>query len=74
MPIFEYHCDACDQDCELLLKSRSQKPVCPHCGAKTLSKKFSAFSAQSAQTHAVSEGCPKSQGRSCPSGKCPFAG
>jgi putative FmdB family regulatory protein len=73
MPIFEYHCDSCNQDCELLLRSRSAKPVCPHCGAKTLSKKFSSFSAQSNQSHAPAA-CPKSQGGSCPSGKCPFAG
>jgi putative FmdB family regulatory protein len=41
MPLYEYHCPACDQRFELLVRS-STVPTCPHCGATTLTKCVSA--------------------------------
>lgn len=32
MPIYEYHCQACEHDFELLVRS-STVPACPECGA-----------------------------------------
>ncbi len=46
MPIYEFHCDACDRDSEVLVRTSEWKgTVCPHCGSTRLSKKFSTFAA-----------------------------
>jgi putative FmdB family regulatory protein len=44
MPIYEFHCEKCGRDSEILLRSSNWKGAeCPHCGSKKLSKKFSTF-------------------------------
>jgi putative FmdB family regulatory protein len=40
MPIYEYHCDECGRDSELLVTSNS-KPDCPECGSPKMSKLLS---------------------------------
>jgi putative FmdB family regulatory protein len=43
MPIYEYHCQACGQDTEVLQKiSDAPKTDCPQCGQSSLVKKVSA--------------------------------
>ena len=42
MPIYEYKCEHCGQDCELLVnRSAETKPACPGCGSTELKKKIS---------------------------------
>ena len=42
MPIYEYKCERCGQDCELLVnRSAEIKPACPGCGSTELKKKIS---------------------------------
>jgi putative FmdB family regulatory protein len=49
MPIYEFHCEACERDSEILIRSTDWKnSECPHCGSKKLAKKFSTFAAASA--------------------------
>jgi putative FmdB family regulatory protein len=44
MPIYEFHCDKCDKDSEVLVRSSKwQGAKCPHCGSTRLSKKLSVF-------------------------------
>jgi putative FmdB family regulatory protein len=44
MPIYEFHCEKCDKDSEVLVRSSSWKGAkCPHCGSTRLSKKLSVF-------------------------------
>jgi putative FmdB family regulatory protein len=44
MPIYEFHCEKCGRDGEILVRSANWKnSECPHCGSKKLSKKFSTF-------------------------------
>jgi putative FmdB family regulatory protein len=44
MPIYEFHCEKCARDSEILVRSSDWKgTACPHCGSKKLSKKFSIF-------------------------------
>lgn len=45
MPIYEYHCEKCGKDSELLVRSSEEKPVCPDCGSAKLTKQFSVFAA-----------------------------
>jgi putative FmdB family regulatory protein len=44
MPLYEYHCDACDANVELLIRNSEQKPECPQCGGKKLVRLLSVVS------------------------------
>lgn len=33
MPLYEYHCEPCDHTFETLVRSSSDVPRCPRCGA-----------------------------------------
>jgi len=49
MPIYEFHCDQCEHDSEILVRSADWKGTkCPHCGSVKISKKFSTFAAAGA--------------------------
>jgi len=41
MPIFDFHCQSCERNFELLVRS-SDVPVCPACGSTALEKQISA--------------------------------
>ena len=44
MPIYEFHCNDCDSDAELLVRSSHwQGTACPKCGSTKLEKKLSVF-------------------------------
>jgi putative FmdB family regulatory protein len=40
MPLYDYHCPACGQDFELLVRA-SSTPACPHCASTALDKQVS---------------------------------
>ncbi len=40
MPLYEYHCQNCGQEVELLVGDR-QQPACPDCGSEKLTKLLS---------------------------------
>ncbi|OGS20746.1 MAG: hypothetical protein A3J83_00655 [Elusimicrobia bacterium RIFOXYA2_FULL_40_6] len=63
MPIYEFSCNKCRKQFELLLFS-GDEPLCPECGNKELTKFMSRFSAQG-----VGSGPACSSGGSC--GNCP---
>ena len=58
MPIYEFHCDKCGRDSEILVRSSDWKGTeCPHCGSKKLAKKFSTFaSAGAGENHSGGNG------------------
>ncbi|EEF57147.1 FmdB family zinc ribbon protein [Pedosphaera parvula] len=44
MPIYEFHCEKCSKDSEILVRSSNWEGTkCPHCGSVKLSKKLSVF-------------------------------
>jgi putative FmdB family regulatory protein len=44
MPIYEFHCEKCEKDSEILVRSSDWKGTkCPNCGSSKLAKKFSMF-------------------------------
>lgn len=46
MPIYEFHCEKCGRDSEILVRSSDWSGAkCPHCGSSNLDKKFSTFAA-----------------------------
>ena len=70
MPIYEFHCDDCDRDSEILVRSsRWEGTQCPLCGSANLEKKLSVFaSSGSGEASAECSGVPRSCGR-CGTGK-----
>jgi len=57
MPIYEFHCEACEKDSEILVRSSDWKGAkCPHCGSTKLAKKFSVFASRGAGNDAGPSG------------------
>ena len=49
MPIYEFHCEQCGRDSEVLVRSTPWEGTpCPQCGSTKLSKKFSIFASKAA--------------------------
>jgi putative FmdB family regulatory protein len=70
MPIYEFHCEQCERDSEILVRSTDWKNAeCPHFGSKKLAKKFSTFASANAGGDAPS-GKKVSGGHSCGGGGC----
>lgn len=71
MPIYEFHCEKCNKDSEILVRSSKWEGTpCPKCGSKKLSKKLSTF-ASSVASEAAAPSCsgtPRSCGM-CGTGK-----
>jgi putative FmdB family regulatory protein len=74
MPIYEFHCEQCERDSEVLVRStRWEGTPCPHCGSTKLEKKLSTFASSVAGGGGGDEGAactgqPKSCGL-CGTGK-----
>lgn len=67
MPLYEFHCNACGKDSEVLVRSSDWKGAkCPECGSTKLVKKLSVFAASTASS---SSGAP-----AMPCGMPPGAG
>ena len=65
MPIYEFHCEQCGKDSELLVRSvQWEGTPCPKCGSLQLKKKLSMF----APSTGGDEPSCSSQPKSC--GKC----
>ena len=68
MPIYEFHCEKCGRDSEILVRSTDWKnSECPHCGSRKLSKKLSTFASASAGGH---DAPPGNGGGHCCGGGC----
>ncbi|HMP75920.1 MAG TPA: zinc ribbon domain-containing protein [Kiritimatiellia bacterium] len=51
MPLFEFHCNACGKDSEVLVRTSDWKGTpCPACGSTRLVKKLSVFAASTASS------------------------
>jgi len=73
MPIYEFHCDACDKDFDhrTTMESRDTKVACPDCGSKKTGRKLSIVAvgnnpqsqgASAGHVHSGGCGCGKSMG------------
>jgi len=65
MPIYEYVCHDCGHEFEMLVRSE-ERPACPSCGRKKLTKRLSVPAAHVAASPA--DACPVRE--SCPSQNC----
>jgi len=62
MPIYEYHCAGCDKEVSIFFltvtEAQEEKPVCPECGGKNLSRLISGISAVSKREKAAKKEAP----------------
>ncbi len=75
MPIYEYTCDSCRSEFEVLMRA-DEKPACPKCGKKRLTRKLSLPVAHVANS---SPACPAREmgacsAMGCGGGGCELAG
>jgi putative FmdB family regulatory protein len=69
MPIYEFHCEGCEKDSEVLVRSSEwQGTKCPHCGSEKLEKKLSVF----ASGGAAPDPAPSCSGNPNACGRCQF--
>lgn len=47
MPLYDFQCPDCGQTFELLMVSREEVPVCPHCRGRNLKKLMAAHASMS---------------------------
>lgn len=70
MPLYEFHCDQCEQDFEQLMRA-NEKPECPDCGTHKVEKLISVPAAHSGGTASdlpiAGGGCGRPQ---CGTGGC----
>ncbi|MBN1756640.1 zinc ribbon domain-containing protein [bacterium] len=66
MPIYEYQCEDCGKQFELLIRNTSEnnEPKCIHCGSPKIVRKLSAFAVKNDSGSSSS---------SCPTGTCPYS-
>jgi putative FmdB family regulatory protein len=74
MPIYEFHCNKCENDSEILVRSSRWKGTkCPHCGSPKLSKRLSVFASSAGGTTEPAPSCGvngrRSSGCHCTGGK-----
>jgi len=66
MPIYEFHCEKCGADSELLVRSaKSKRTACPQCGSTRLTKKLSVFASGAAAGNQEAPACPGMPGNCC---------
>jgi len=66
MPIYEFHCEACKTDSEVLVRSSNwQGTPCPRCGSVKLTKKLSVFASSVATGGGGADYCPMGSPASC---------
>ncbi len=72
MPLYEYTCEKCNNEFELLIRSASDKPACPECDATNVTRRLSVPAAHSAGSSLpISDGAHGGCGRpQCGTGGC----
>lgn len=68
MPIFEFGCEGCGKEFELLVRSDTTA-ACPACGGTELSRKLSLFASHVARPSGAMPAC-HSGGQGCDLGRC----
>ncbi|MFM1942539.1 MAG: hypothetical protein RI897_1521 [Verrucomicrobiota bacterium] len=63
MPIYEFACDKCGKDSEILVRSSDWKGTkCPHCGSTRLEKKLSVFASSGSSEASMGGSCAMPSG------------
>jgi putative FmdB family regulatory protein len=60
MPIYEYHCESCKREVEVLVRG-AEKPECPRCGSQKMEKQLSVSAAPAIHGSSLPTTSPASQ-------------
>jgi putative FmdB family regulatory protein len=71
MPLFEFFCEDCNREFELLVALK-ERPTCPQCGSKKLEKLMSAAAGRvpGARSLPIAGDCPPPSAGPCSPGCC----
>jgi len=71
MPIYEYHCNACNKDFEFFQMKKNELPVCPNCRNNNVQKLASRFGLSGGSKDDISsQSSTSSACATCHSGSC----
>ncbi len=70
MPIYEFHCQQCEQSFETLVRRSDETICCPACGSEQLQKLISAHSVGSGMPDTACGSAPCMPAPACGSGGC----
>jgi putative FmdB family regulatory protein len=66
MPIYEFHCAACERDSEVLVRTTHWEGTrCPHCGSTRLRKKLSVFASSGGDSTVAEPACAGNPSSCC---------
>ena len=65
MPIYEYRCERCGEEFELLLASSASSARCPGCSSSRVKKRFSLFAVAGTSRQAGAPSCGGCRSRNC---------
>lgn len=65
MPVYEYTCQECQRNFELLVRSSATEIACPGCRSHQVKKRISSFNSNTGAQPEMSGGCGN-----CPPGGC----
>ncbi|MDQ6992751.1 MAG: zinc ribbon domain-containing protein [Mariprofundus sp.] len=71
MPIYEFHCQACDCSFETLVRNSSEKVTCKQCSSPNIKKLISAHAIGSGIAETACGSAPCSPRPPCGAGGCP---
>ena len=74
MPIFEFHCQACNQDFEKLVFGSDPQVECPFCSQSKVTKLMSPCAAKVGYKFTAASSPTAGSCSSCPSGSCNTCG
>ena len=74
MPIFEFHCNSCNQDFEKLVFGADPEVECPHCGQTKVEKLMSACCSKIGDKLTASSGGGQSSCTGCSATSCSSCG
>lgn len=56
MPIFEYCCESCGKEFEILAVNPGEQAACPQCGSENVKRLLSCFSANTSGDQPITSG------------------
>ena len=73
MPLYEYACEQCDKEFELLIRSSNDEAACPDCGTKKITKLLSLPAAHTSLSQSLPI-CKMPRGGGCGLPQCGSGG
>ena len=68
MPLYEFHCQKCEKDSELLVRSNRERAACPKCGSTRLTRKLSVFASKAGSGASEPASCSGTPSSCCACG------